>query len=72
MNRFIEYLGKITGKKVEIQRTGLFRKLVNLGPIKYIKAKRRLYLSTNDLDSERKLSATYKEDRVRRKRGEID
>lgn len=49
-----------------------FRLFVDMGIIKYIKGKRRPYVSTNDLDSERKLSVTYIEDRERRKKGEID
>lgn len=50
----------------------LFWKLVDRGPIKYIKAKRRNFLSTNDLRQDRKLNVEYLENRKRRKRGEID
>lgn len=72
MSRFIEILGLVTGRKVEVQRTGLFWKLVDRGPIKFIKAKRRKYLTTNDLDLDRKLNVDYIKNRERRKRGEID
>jgi len=50
----------------------LFWKLVERGPIKYIKSKRRPYLSTNDLNSNGKLNVDYIENRKRRKKGEID
>ena len=50
----------------------LFWRLVNRGPIKYIKGKKRNYITTNDLDSERKLDADYIRNRKRRKDGEID
>jgi len=50
----------------------LFWKLVERGPIKYIKAKRRKFLTTNDLDSEMKLNPDYIRNRQRRKKGEID
>lgn len=50
----------------------LFWRLVERGPIKYIKAKRRNFLSTNDLNSKRKLNPDYLRNRQRRKQGEID
>jgi len=50
----------------------LFWKLVERGPIKFIKGKRRPHVSTNDLDSERKLNVDYIRNRKRRKKGEID
>lgn len=50
----------------------LFWKLVERGPIKLIKGKRRPYFSTNDLDQNGKLDKDYIENRKRRKRGEID
>ena len=50
----------------------LFWRLVDRGVIKYIKGKKRPYVSTNDFDYEGKLKVGYIEDRKRRKRGEID
>ena len=50
----------------------LFWRLVDRGVIKYIKGKRRPFLTTNDLDSKRKLDADYIRNRKRRKAGEID
>jgi len=50
----------------------LFWRLIERGPIKFIKTrKRRPFVTTNDL-VDGKLSPTYMEDRKRRKKGEID
>ncbi len=49
-----------------------FRLFVDRGPIKYIKRKKGLYISTNDLTSERTLDVDYLRNRKRRKKGEID
>lgn len=72
--KFTDFLGLITGKEVGVQgkNANLFWKLVERGPIKRIKAKRRNFLSTNDLNSDRKLDVNYMKNRERRKKGEID
>jgi len=49
-----------------------FRWFVERGKIKIIKGRKRDFISTNDLDSERKLNIDYLKNRERRKRGEID
>jgi len=46
----------------------LFWKLVDRGIIKYIKAKKRPYISTNDLDAEGKLMPDYLKYREQRKK----
>ena len=49
-----------------------FRLFVDTGIIKIIKGKKRDFISTNDLDSDRKLNVDYIRNRQRRKKGEID
>jgi|GEM_PF-4926070 len=46
----------------------LFWKLVDRGIIKYIKAKKRPYISTNDLDDKGKLMPDYLKHREQRKK----
>jgi len=71
MNRLIDFLEKITGKKVERHNTSALRKLVDLKPIKYIKARyRRDYLTTNDLDGNNKPYSDYLKRRENGKKDE--
>ena len=49
-----------------------FRWFVDMGVIKIVKGKKRDFLSTNDLDSDRKLNVDYLRNRQKRKQGEID
>jgi len=48
----------------------LFWKLVDRGVIKYIKAKKRSYISTNDLDDKGKLMKNHLEQRKQRRQKE--
>lgn len=67
MNRFIEVFEKMVGKKVETHDTSLFRKIIDLKPIKFRKGKTRLFVSMNDLNSNGKLFSDYKERREQRR-----
>jgi len=46
----------------------LFWKLVDRGPIKYIKIKKQPYISTNDLNAEGKLMPDHLEQRKQRRK----